>query len=234
MISNEKPALSILRIDKRHLIHDLSTVKLKRVKVEPEYLSTSDHEETIRSPSIIVPPGRVSYLPDGRIPTPPQPPAQVSTDLCPPTPSIIVENYDEAISPELQQYCLSHPICVVRGLTQVLQLDLGLYSTKTLLATQPDHQIEVRTQLQQASDENFDYSSLHSSLKNIWKCESSRSYTTIAKYAQYQASSYDEMIRERNNQSITPTSKNNHTMVNGNSKKINREQFLPLKKFIEE
>lgn len=185
-----KPPIDIIRIDKRLFNSDL-TFKTKRIKTEP--ISLQNH-------SNLLPPKSVSYLPpEGRRPTAPSPPKSPPTELNPPTPSVILETRCEATSSELQQYCLSHPICVVRGLTNVLKLDLGLFSTKTLVETQPDHQIEVRSQRQQASDENFDFTSSITPLKNIWKCESSRSYTTIAKYAQYQAYSYHEMITDELN-----------------------------------
>lgn len=176
-----QPPIDIIRIDKRLLTNDLS-IKTKRIKIEPN-----------ESQKMSLPPRPVSYLPDGRIPKPIQPPKFSPIDLHPPTPSVILETKREAMSPQLQKYCLSQPICVVRGLANVLDLDLGLFSTKTLVETQPDHQIEVRTQRQQSSDENFDFTSTIIPLKNIWKCESSRSYTTIAKYAQYQAYSYHDM-----------------------------------------
>ena len=68
--------------------------------------------------------------------------------------------------------------------------DLGLFSTKSLVEANPEHTVEVRSQRQQAPDENFDQFG-----NQIWKCDSSRSHTTIAKYAQYQASSFQESLR---------------------------------------
>jgi lysine-specific demethylase 6A len=221
-----KPSIDIIRIDKRLLTNDLS-IKSKRIKIEPTYplTDTSPFNElscNVKRLPLTVPPSQVSYLPDGRIPTPPQPPKTVPKNLSPATPSIIIETSDEATSSQLQQYCLVQPISVVRGLTNALQLDLGLYSTRTLVETQPDHQIEVRTQRQQASDENIDFTSLNTSVRNIWKCESSRSYTTIAKYAQYQALTYDEMIEEQANEtSCTSTKSSTCSNINGTSKKCN-------------
>lgn len=69
--------------------------------------------------------------------------------------------------------------------------DLGLFSTKTLVEANPDHLVEVRTQLAQPTDENWD----PSGSKKMWRCESSYSNTTIIKYAQYQASSFQESLR---------------------------------------
>lgn len=53
--------------------------------------------------------------------------------------------------------------------------------------------MEVRTQVQQPADENWD----PSGSGQTWPCESSRSHTTIAKYAQYQASSFQESLQVR-------------------------------------
>ena len=56
-----------------------------------------------------------------------------------------VENKKEAFSAELQQFCMSQPICVIRGLATALKLDLGLFSTKSLVDANPDHIVEVST-----------------------------------------------------------------------------------------
>ncbi len=145
----------------------------------------------------------------------------------PATPSVILETRREATSIQLQQYCLSQPICIVRGLSNVLKLDLGLFSTKILVESQPDHPIEIRTQRQQHIDENFDFTSLTTPLKNVWKYQSTRSYTTIAKYAQYQAYSYHDMIKDELNEPILSSIHSNTTsnmiMTNGTSKKLSNK-----------
>lgn len=69
--------------------------------------------------------------------------------------------------------------------------DLGLFSTKTLVEANPEHLVEVWTQLSQPADENWD----PAGTKKMWRCESTRSHTTIAKYAQYQAASFQESLR---------------------------------------
>lgn len=127
-------------------------------------------------------------------PTPPEPPfpPPARDKLLPPTPSVYLENKKDAFSRKLHEFCLQSPIAVIRGLAGALKLDLGLFSTKTLVEANPDHVVEVRTQLQQMSDENWD----HTGRKKVWRCESHRSHTTIAKYAQYQASSFQESLRE--------------------------------------
>ncbi|EDV58494.2 uncharacterized protein Dere_GG23959, isoform C [Drosophila erecta] len=127
-------------------------------------------------------------------PSPPDcPPQKLTQDqLLPPTPSVHLENKKNAFSPQLQEFCLKHPIAVVRGLAGALKLDLGLFSTKTLVEANPDHSVEVRTQVHQSPDENWDTSQG----KRVWACISHRSHTTIAKYAQYQASSFQDSLKD--------------------------------------
>ncbi|XP_063811702.1 lysine-specific demethylase 6A isoform X3 [Pseudophryne corroboree] len=129
-------------------------------------------------------------------PPPPPYPALPSDKLNPPTPSIYLENKRDAFFPPLHQFCTNpnNPVTVIRGLAGALKLDLGLFSTKTLVEANTEHIVEVRTQLLQPADENWD----PTGTKKIWRCESSRSHTTIAKYAQYQAASFQESLREEN------------------------------------
>uniref|UniRef100_A0A8B9IW98 [histone H3]-trimethyl-L-lysine(27) demethylase n=1 Tax=Amazona collaria TaxID=241587 RepID=A0A8B9IW98_9PSIT len=132
--------------------------------------------------------------PPPRPPPPPYPPLP-KDKLNPPTPSIYLENKRDAFFPPLHQFCTNpnNPVTVIRGLAGALKLDLGLFSTKTLVEANNEHIVEVRTQLLQPADENWD----PTGTKKIWRCESSRSHTTIAKYAQYQASSFQESLRVR-------------------------------------
>ncbi|XP_053185250.1 lysine-specific demethylase 6A isoform X2 [Scomber japonicus] len=133
--------------------------------------------------------------PPPRPPHTPSPPLP-KEKLNPPTPSIYLENKRDAFFPPLHQFCTNaaNPVTVIRGLAGALKLDLGLFSTKTLVEANPDHLVEVRTQLAQPTDENWD----PSGSRKMWRCESSRSHTTIMKYAQYQASSFQESLREEN------------------------------------
>uniref|UniRef100_A0A2K5QPB0 [histone H3]-trimethyl-L-lysine(27) demethylase n=1 Tax=Cebus imitator TaxID=2715852 RepID=A0A2K5QPB0_CEBIM len=133
--------------------------------------------------------------PPPRPPSSPYPPLP-KDKLNPPTPSIYLENKRDAFFPPLHQFCTnpSNPVTVIRGLAGALKLDLGLFSTKTLVEANNEHMVEVRTQLLQPADENWD----PTGTRKIWHCESNRSHTTIAKYAQYQASSFQESLREEN------------------------------------
>uniref|UniRef100_A0A3B3Q5S2 Lysine-specific demethylase 6B n=1 Tax=Paramormyrops kingsleyae TaxID=1676925 RepID=A0A3B3Q5S2_9TELE len=122
--------------------------------------------------------------------------------LNPPTPSIYLESKRDAFSPVLLQFCTDpkNPITVIRGLAGSLRLSLGLFSTKSLVEANGEHAVEVRTQVQQPADENWD----PSGSTQTWPCESSRSHTTIAKYAQYQASSFQESLQVSENQYFKP------------------------------
>ncbi|XP_052004146.1 lysine-specific demethylase 6A-like isoform X3 [Xyrauchen texanus] len=133
--------------------------------------------------------------PPPRLPSPPFPPLP-KDKLNPPTPSIYLESKRDAFFPPLHQFCTNpaNPVTVIRGLAGALKLDLGLFSTKTLVEANPEHLVEVRTQISQPTDENWDVTGS----RKMWRCESSRSHTTIARYAQYQASSFQESLREEN------------------------------------
>ncbi|XP_037903545.1 histone demethylase UTY isoform X2 [Hermetia illucens] len=158
------------------------------------------------------PPPPCSVLhPDAPPPSPPDCPPQRLTreQLLPPTPSVHLENKKHAFSPQLQEFCLKHPIAVVRGLAGALKLDLGLFSTKTLVEANPDHSVEVRTQVHQSPDENWDVQQG----KRVWACISHRSHTTIAKYAQYQASSFQDSLKEEREKNSGI-----HTMSDSDSK----------------
>lgn len=88
-----------------------------------------------------------------------------AASLYPATPSVVLDAKKDAYSPHLQYFCMSNPISVVRGLAAVLRMDLSLFSTKSLVELDPDHVVEVRTQRQMPSDENWD----NSGHKKTWK-----------------------------------------------------------------
>uniref|UniRef100_A0A915L3Q1 JmjC domain-containing protein n=1 Tax=Romanomermis culicivorax TaxID=13658 RepID=A0A915L3Q1_ROMCU len=129
--------------------------------------------------------------------TPPPPlladlPPVAQEKLLLPTPTILVNTKKEAFSVELQQFCYKNHVAVLRGISSALRLDLGLFSTKTLMETAGEHQVEVRTQYCQPSDQNFDVQTG----SKTWYCESTRSFTTVSKYAQYQAQSFQQALKE--------------------------------------
>lgn len=57
-------------------------------------------------------------------PTPPEiPTVRLSREqLQPPTPSVFLDNKKQAFSPQLQEFCLKHPIAVIRQLASALKL----------------------------------------------------------------------------------------------------------------
>ena len=119
-----------------------------------------------------------------------------TSNLRPAAPSVIIETKKDIQSPQLQYFCMSHPISVVRGLASVLRLDLSLFSTRTLCETDGELRVEVRIQRRQSSDENWDAAGQ----RRVWTCKSTRSYMTLAKYAAYQAQSFQEAVREERQQ----------------------------------
>ena len=124
---------------------------------------------------------------------PPMPPDTPSVklskeQLLPPTPSVYLDNKKDAFSPQLQEFCLQHPITVVRGIAAALKLDLGLFSTKQLIEAQADHPVQLKIQYKQGSDENWD----PVTQTQVWRCYSSPSSTTLAGYGKYQVASFQE------------------------------------------
>ncbi|XP_072034638.1 histone demethylase UTY-like isoform X2 [Amphiura filiformis] len=167
-------------------------------------------------------------MPPPTPPTPPFPPLP-KHQLNPPTPSVHVETKADAYSPALAEYCISpnQPITVIRGLASALKLDLGLFSTKTLVETQSEHPVEIRTQRQQPPDENWDALGQ----VKVWKCDSSRSFTTIAKYAQYQASSFQESLREETEKNSKYNSDGDLSSPSAKKKKRFGEREFKMLKF---
>uniref|UniRef100_H2YC60 [histone H3]-trimethyl-L-lysine(27) demethylase n=1 Tax=Ciona savignyi TaxID=51511 RepID=H2YC60_CIOSA len=140
-----------------------------------------------------------------KCPPPSKPPSRKQTlpkeELSPPAPTIYLESKKEAMSRALADFCTNpqNPVTVIRGLAAALKLDLGLFSTKTLVESNPQCTVEVRTQAQQPSEENWDSNGTN----KVWLCESSRSYSSIAKYAQYQAMTFQESMKRNTNQNTS-------------------------------
>uniref|UniRef100_A0A8C2TN51 [histone H3]-trimethyl-L-lysine(27) demethylase n=1 Tax=Coturnix japonica TaxID=93934 RepID=A0A8C2TN51_COTJA len=167
--------------------------------------------------------------PPPRPPPPPYPPLP-KDKLNPPTPSIYLENKRDAFFPPLHQFCTNpnNPVTVIRGLAGALKLDLGLFSTKTLVEANNEHVVEVRTQLLQPADENWD----PTGTKKIWRCESSRSHTTIAKYAQYQASSFQESLREENEKKSHHKDHSDNESTSSDKWKLQLHELTKLPAFV--
>lgn len=138
---------------------------------------------------------KISLLLDnGLVPKPPPRPPQLPLDqLYPPTPSITIENRREAVSPALRNFCIDkrNPVTVIKGMCKALKLDLSMFTTRRLVEQNPEHPMEIRHQRQQPPDENWD----DIGEKRVWNCKSSKSKMTIARYAQYQASTYQDSLK---------------------------------------
>lgn len=157
------------------------------------------HQQLQREQSTGSVPWRTMEL---KYPAGPSERSEKPVELNPPTPSIFVHSEAEIFSPQLQEFCLTHPITVIRNISRVLKLNLGLFSTKTLVDLDAAHLIEVRTQLEQPSDENWD----QDKRLKIWRCESPRAWSKISKYAQYQAKTFQDHLASRTRNS-TPAFK---------------------------
>ncbi|CAB4069481.1 UTX [Lepeophtheirus salmonis] len=79
---------------------------------------------------------------------------------------------------------------MIRNLTAVCDLDLSYYCTKALVDAHPNHPVEVRLQMEQSSDENWN----PAMTEEVWYCTSSRSYSTVSKFAEYQAGTLEDYI----------------------------------------
>lgn len=113
--------------------------------------------------------------------------------LLPTVKFVTVRSAEEALSEKVKKFCTSHPITIVRNMCNALKVDMTLFSTKLLTQSNPEHTIEVRTQFQQSSDENWDADKL----RQIWRCESHRGHTTVSRYAQYQSETYVESLKNK-------------------------------------
>ncbi len=57
---------------------------------------------------------------------------------------------DEALSESLHGLCCdpNTPVCMIRGLCPLMDVDLQLFSSKSIAKTHPDHEMEVREQVE--------------------------------------------------------------------------------------
>lgn len=76
---------------------------------------------------------------------------------------------------------------MVIWLMRCILIDLGLFSSMSLVLANPDHPVEIRTQSQQGTEEPNSVDS------SDWIYTSSRSQMTISRYAEYQISSFADV-----------------------------------------
>ena len=67
-------------------------------------------------------------------------------------------------------------------------LDVGLFSSMSLVLANPDHPVEIRTQMQQGTEDP-----VNTVDSSDWIYTSSRSQTTISRYAEYQVTSFTDI-----------------------------------------
>jgi len=67
-------------------------------------------------------------------------------------------------------------------------LDVGLFSSMSLVLANPDHPVEIRTQMQQGTEDP-----VNTVGSSDWIYTSSRSQTTISRYAEYQVTSFTDI-----------------------------------------
>ena len=89
--------------------------------------------------------------------------------------------------------------------------DLSLFTTKSLCEYNPEHPVEVRNQINQPPDENWGGSGGEYQYQ-CWPCESSRSNSTITKYAHYQVSMFLSHQQEGN---VNSSPSSGHRSIGG-------------------
>ncbi|CBY20203.1 unnamed protein product [Oikopleura dioica] len=111
------------------------------------------------------------------------------SELFPTTPVINVQSRAEALSQKLYDFCLNkqNPVTIIRGLSQVLGMNLSLFTTKWLVDQVPKHPCEVRKQFAQAPEFNLDEWG-----RNQWETHSTKQRSTVQTYAKYQVQSFVE------------------------------------------
>lgn len=139
--------------------------------------------------------------------SPPYPPLP-SDKLFPSPPSIFLESKKELTLKRLQDLCQSHPISIVRNIATVLKLDLGLFSTKTLVESNPEQQIDIVSHLShpfaQHDAEGTIGTTSEEDINNAWTCERHRSKSTISRYAAYQVVSFRESLQVEKDNKLKP------------------------------
>ncbi|CAI2357888.1 unnamed protein product [Caenorhabditis sp. 36 PRJEB53466] len=100
----------------------------------------------------------------------------------------LVDNQSHCV--ELQHHVDTNTISCIRGLTSVLQLDLSLFSTRSVCEIAGQQEIEVLTQYNLPPETNCDHAS-----QPTWKCISESHCSTINNYANYQREFFKHTLR---------------------------------------
>ncbi|KAL6267257.1 hypothetical protein P5V15_000331 [Pogonomyrmex californicus] len=166
-----------------------------------------------------------SFLADCSAPNPPQ--RVLTTEQLSPEISIYyVKNSEEAFSLELKKFCLKNPIVILRHLDASVNIDLDLFSSKTLAQIDPHLNIEIREQNKCSPDENWD----KGRKKKVWDCFSSLSRMTMLEYTRYQR----RIQRQNNSDQMNMDEENKKlkfaTNIDLSNKKKWKDQFDELMK----
>lgn len=119
---------------------------------------------------------------------------------------------NEVFNPDwIRDFCLGYPIVLISGLTEILNFNLSLFQTKTIVKTDPDGIIEVRMQMLQPNYENWNEA--HN--QKVWDYYSHREYSSISEYAHYQNKEYLKSKKEtKNKQNIEDKESSNFDQSN--------------------
>ncbi|VDL57564.1 unnamed protein product [Hymenolepis diminuta] len=134
-------------------------------------------------------------------PSRPNPPCPVDK-LLPPTPCICVDKRKDAMSADLAKFCLTQPVVVIRGMTNALRMDLAFFSTKALVDANPNQRVKIHTQSPNTNTVKTRLldapNPTEANLIDLspWYLESPRSLSTIQRYANYQAASFKDAVKD--------------------------------------
>ena len=95
-----------------------------------------------------------------------------------------------------------------------LKVDLGWFPTKPLNEVQPDHSVQIKAQLKQGSDKNWD----PDTQQQVWGCSSITANTTIGGYAKNQVATFQEAFQLEHEKT---TSRRSEEGITGIKKKKN-------------
>lgn len=107
---------------------------------------------------------------------------------------------------EVQECCLNNAVTIMRNLASVLKLDLGLFSTKTLLDNHPDHPIIVQSHnlpIKKHVDNTNDLKIPSSTTS--WKHFQHLTKSTLANYCMYQAATFKESFLKEKHSKVNGT-----------------------------
>ncbi|GAB1864581.1 Histone demethylase UTX [Camponotus japonicus] len=151
---------------------------------------------------------------------PPNQPNQrlLEEHLLPYTPTMLLSDKNEVFNPWIRDFCLGQPIVLLTGLTKIINFNLSLFQTKTIVKADPDGIIEVRMQMPQTNDENWN----QAYNQKVWDYYSYRDYSSISEYALYQNKEYLKSIKKERNIENNENSNFDQSNLKENQKMIKK------------